>query len=333
MTQCYDRENAMITTVCRAIACVAMSTALAGTSFAQSSEPRIAIALFGPHPSLQQVSDGFQDALTEAGVTAEYDEGNVNFDRSLVPQFVNRLAAGDPDLMLTITTPMAQSAVQILANRDFPIVFAPVTDPVQAGLVGSWDAGAPLLTGVSNIPDLSASVEFMATLVPGMTRLGVLYNPGDDSDTAFARRLEEIAPGQGVEVVLIGVDNANDIPQRVTSARGRVDALFVPASSLLQPASPAIASAAQRIQMPVFSSNTQSVTEGLALATFAVDFYRIGERAGEIAARVLAGEDPATIAVAVPLPEDHMIRISQRQLDDLALTLPAALEGCDCVVD
>ena len=315
------------------LAGLAIGAALAVPATAQSTDPRLAIALFGPHPSLQQVSDGFKTALEAAGFTPTYDEGNVNFDRSLVPQFLNRLAAGDPDLMLTITTPMAQSARQILANRDFPIVFAPVTDPVQAGLVETWDAGAPMMTGVSNIPDLAATVDFMKTLVPGMTRLGILYNPGDDSDTAFANRLQTIAPELGVEVLLIGVDNTNDIPQRVTSARGRADALFVPASSLLQPASPAIASAAARISMPVFSSNTQSVGDGLALAAFAVDFYRIGERAGEIAARILGGEDPETIAIAVPAPEDHTIRISQRQMTALGLTLPASLDGCDCVVE
>lgn len=304
---------------------------LVSTSVWAQDAPRVAIALFGPHPSLQQVSDGFKNVVDKAGVNATYDEGNVNFDRSLVPQFLNRLAAGNPDLMLTITTPMAQSARQILANRDFPIVFAPVTDPVQAGLVDSWDAGGPLLAGVSNIPDLGATIEFMKTLVPDMRKLGVLYNPGDDSDTAFANQLKALGKDHEVSVVLIGVDNANDIPQRVISAKGRADALFVPASSLLQPASPAIASAAARISMPVFSSNTMSVTDGFALAAFAVDFYRIGEMAGAQAIRILNGEDPATMAVAIPKPEDHTIAISQRQLDALEINLPQELEGCDCV--
>src|SRR5699024_970266 len=146
-----------------------------------------------------------------------------------------------------------------------------VTDPVQSGLLESWDAGAPLMAGVSNIPDLDATIEFMQTLVPGMKRLGILYNTGDDSDTAFVRKLQEVAPGHDVELVLIGVENANDIPQRVTSARGKADALFVPASSLLQPAAPAIASTARRIALPVFGSNVPSVDEHHVLAAFAAD--------------------------------------------------------------
>jgi putative ABC transport system substrate-binding protein len=325
----------VLNNICRLMAGLVVGATVATMGAAQdaSKSPDIAIAQFGPHPSLEQVAEGFKASLTDAGLTPNYDEGNVNFDRSLVPQFLNRLAAGNPDLMLSITTPMAQSARQILSNRTFPIVFAPVTDPVQAGLVESWDAGAPLLTGVSNIPDLSATIDFMKTLLPEMSRLGILYNPGDDSDTAFAERLNDIAPAHGVEVLLIGVDNANDIPQRVSSARGRADALFIPASSLLQPASPAIASAASRISLPVFSSNTQAVDDGLALATFAADFYDIGKRAGDLAVRILSGEDPATIPIALPSADDHLMRVSQKQLDALGLILPEELQGCDCVAE
>jgi putative ABC transport system substrate-binding protein len=313
------------------LAALVLSSGMA-TAAANESK-KVAIALFGPHPSLQQVSDGFKASLDKSGLEVVYDEGNVNFDRSLVPQFLNRLAAGDPDLMLTITTPMTQSAKQILANRDFPIVFAPVTDPVQAGLLPSWDEGAPLLTGVSNIPDLGATLEFIKTLVPNTKSVGVMYNTGDDSDTAFASRLEALGPKHDVEIVLIGVENVNDIPQRVVSAKDKADALFIPASSLLQPALPAVASAAARISMPVFGSNTPTVNEGLVLAAFAVDFYRIGEKAGEVAADILKGADPAKIPVVVPKPEDHLMRISQRQLDALGMTLPEALKDCDCVVE
>lgn len=320
----------MLERTCR-LALVALALSASMTTTALAETKKVAIAMFGPHTSLQQVSDGFKASLAKTKLDIAYDEGNVNFDRSLVPQFLNRLAAASPELMLTVTTPMAQSAKRVLAQRSFPIVFAPVTDPVQAGLLDSWDHGAPLLAGVSNIPDFDATLEFMKTLLPDMKRLGILYNTGDDSDTAFLSRLEAAAPKHGVQVVRIGVDNVNDIPQRVTSARGRTDALFVPASSMLQPASPAIASSAARIAMPVFGSNTPTVDEGHMLAAFAVDFYRIGEKAGTLAGRLLQGEDPRNIAVQVPAAEDHVIRISQRRMDALGLKLPAALQGCNCV--
>lgn len=302
-----------------------------GIAHAQSG--KVAIALFGPHPSLQQAVDGFKEELAAEGVEATYDEGNVNFDRSLVPQLLNKLNAGDPDLMLTITTPMTQSAKQILASRDYPVVFAPVTDPVKAGLVPSWDHGAPLMVGASNIPDFEATVDFIEELLPDAKRLGILYNPGDDSDTSFVERLEPVVAAQGMELVKIGVDNVNDIATRVRSAQGRVDALFVPASSLLQPASAAIASAANPIGLPVFGSNTQTVDNHQMLGALSVDFHRVGMNAGKIAARLLKGEKAEDIAISVPSPEDHVARISAQRLKALGLTLPDSLKDCDCVAE
>jgi putative ABC transport system substrate-binding protein len=302
-------------------------------SSAHAQEAKIAIASFGPHPSLQAAIDGFKEEVAHEGVKVTYDEGNVNFDRSLAPQLLNRMAAAKPDLMLVITTPLTQTARQILSARTFPIVFAPVTDPVAAKLVPSWEHGDTLMTGASNMPDLGATVEVIKTLVPTAKRLGILYNPGDDSDVAFVTSLEAIAPAHGLELVKVGVDNANDIPPRVQSLQGRADALFIPASSLLQPASAAIASVANRIKLPVFNSNTETVANHQFLAAYAVDFHRVGANAGKIAVRILHGEKPADIAIARPVPADHELKISGQRLKDLGLSLPDSLKDCHCVVD
>ena len=197
-----------------------------------------------------------------------------------MPQFLNRLAASKPDLMLTVTTPMTQSARQILANRSFPIVFAPVTDPVAAKLVPSWDKGDALMTGASNLPDFDATCDFIKTLVPNAKRLGILYNPGDDSDVTFVSHLERTAPKHSLELVKVGIDNANDIPTRIQSLQGRADALFIPASSLLQPAGAAIAAASNRIKIPVFNSNTAQIRTHQMLAAYSVDWKKVGSNAG-----------------------------------------------------
>jgi len=313
------------------VAALAAITLYSGTVGAETR--KVAIALFGPHPSLQQTIDGFKEQLAADGVEVVYDEANVNFDRSLVPQMLNRLNAGNPDVMLAITTPIAQSARQILARRNYPIVFAPVTDPVKAGLVTSWDSSGPLLTSVSNIPDFDATLEFIDKLVPAFTRLGIVFNPGDDSDTAFVNGLVVASEAAGIELVEIGVENVNDIAQRVRSAHGRVDALFVPASSLLQPATPAIASAANAVGIPVFGSNTQSVDKHHFLAALSVDFQRVGVNAGKIAAALLAGANAETIPVSVPSRDDHVERISAKRMKALGLELPNSLKECGCVVD
>ncbi|MGE4334766.1 MAG: hypothetical protein AB7E55_02155, partial [Pigmentiphaga sp.] len=69
-----------------ALAAIALTAGMSATALADSK--KVAIAMFGPHPSLQQVSDGFKAVLEQSDLDIVYDEGNVNFDRSLVPQFL-----------------------------------------------------------------------------------------------------------------------------------------------------------------------------------------------------------------------------------------------------
>ncbi|MFZ0840742.1 MAG: ABC transporter substrate binding protein, partial [Xanthobacteraceae bacterium] len=165
----------------RAILCflsLACASAFAQPAPAPQGPPvKIAIANFGPHPQLRLLADNFKAAILAEGINAQFDEDHVNFDRTLVPQLLNKLASHDPDLMLTITTPLTQTAKQVLANRKFPIVFAPVTDPVRSKVLASWDHGDPLMVGASNMPDLDATCEFIKQILPQAKRLGILYNP------------------------------------------------------------------------------------------------------------------------------------------------------------
>ena len=317
------------------LAVAALLIAPAGPVQAQAKKSaRIAVALFGPHESLHQVVDGFKQELAARGISATYDEGNVNFDRSLVPQFLNRLAASNPDLMLTVTTPMSQSARQVLAGRRFPIVFAPVTDPVAAKLVPSWDKGDELMTGASNLPDLAATLEFIKALVPGTKRVGILFNPGDDSDVTFVARLDA-AGADSTGWNWSRSASTTRATSRYGSSRCRVaptPCSFRPRRCCSRP-EPAIAAAANRIKLPVFNSNTTQVRSHQMLAAYSVDWKKVGINAGAVAAEILNGKPPSDIPVRLPRPEDHEVVISGQRLKDLGLTLPASLKDCNCVIE
>ena len=48
---------------------------------------------------------------------------------------------------LTITTPVAQTAVRALQDPAIPVVFAAVQDPIVAGVTPNWRQGGPNMTG------------------------------------------------------------------------------------------------------------------------------------------------------------------------------------------
>lgn len=315
------------------LACVGLALAVASSMAAAQQSPKVAVALFGPHPTLHQLIAGFKAELARQGFTPTYDEGHVNFDRSLAPQLLQKLSAGNPDLMLTITTPLTQTAKQALATRKFPIVFGAVTDPVAAKLVPAWDKSDPLMTGGSNIPSMDATIGFIRQLMPNVKRLGFLYNPGDDADLSFLRNMEAAATTAGLQLVKVGVDNANDIPARVQSFQGRVDALMIPSSSLLIPAAPAIASVANRMKMPTFSPNTTNVAAHHFLGAMTVEYTALGTAVGKVAADILRGKKAGDIPVVMPTLAEHEMKLSGVRMKDLGIALPEALKNCNCVVN
>jgi len=315
-------------------AALALSLAVAPAVLAQTK--RVAIAGWGPHPTLNESIDGFKKGLSEEGFsggTVVFDETNVNFDAALIPQMLTRLAGAQPDLMATVATPVSAAARQQLRARTFPVVAFPIADPVHAKLVPSWTAGDKLMTASSVALDYPAVLDFFKTLLPGLRRLGVLFDTGDDSSKAALDGLEAAAAKAGVTVVAVGVDNPNELPQRVQSAVGRVDALFTVASGRIQQGMAAIAATADRARLPVITSIPQAVQQNYALAAFAVSFGQSGLAAGRIAGRILKGADAASVPPYRAKADEHKPIINSRKLEALGLKLPAALAACNCLVN
>ncbi|XSC47647.1 ABC transporter substrate-binding protein [Bradyrhizobium sp. RDT10] len=316
---------------------LAAAFAVAWVATASAEPKRVAIAGWGPHPTLNEAITGFKKGLVAEGFAegsgVVFDETNVNFDPSLIPQMLTRLAGAQPDLLATIATPVSVAARNQLRARTFPIVFLPIADPVHAKLVPSWDKGDKLITGASVALDYDALLGFFKKLLPNMKRLGLLYDTGDDSSKAAVDGLEAIAAKNGISMVRVGVDNPNELPQRVQSAVGQADALFTVASGRIQQGMAAIAATADRSKLPVITSIPQAVQQDYALAAFAVSFGQSGEAAGKIAGRILKGEDPAKIAPYRATAAEHVPLISARKLKALDMTQPASLADCKCVID
>lgn len=304
---------------------------------AQAQTKKVAIAGWGPHPTLDETIAGFKRGMAEEGFregqNLVYDESNVNFDRALVPQMLNKLASASPDLMVTIATPVSVMASQQLKSRSFPIVFTPIADPVHARLVSGWTAGEKRMTGSSVALDYEAVLKFFQSVVPGLKRLAVLYDTGDDSSTIALEGIEKVAAGRGIAIVKIGVDNPSELPQRVQLAQGRADAIYPVASGRIQQGGAVISATAERIKLPVLTTIPQMVQQHQALAALAVSFGQSGEAAGRMAARILKGADPQGIPAWKPAAADHVPMISAVRLKALGWPMPVALKDCRCTVE
>jgi len=303
----------------------------AGAGAAQAQPKLIAIANFGEHPALRAAVNGFKAEVLRQGFTegkdVAFDDQHINFDRTLIPQLLTNAAAKKPALIVAVTTPVAQSSIRVVTDKSIPIVFMSVVDPVVAKIVPSWERGSDTHTGATLYPDFNASLAFVRQLLPHAKRLGIPYNPGEDNDISNMKEMRMAAPKHGFGIAEVGIDSPNDIAQRLQSLQGKVDAVFVIQSNILQTSLPVIAAATQRMGVPAINTLDTPVRQHQFLAAHALSYERMGANAGRIAARILKGEKPAAIAPHRPGPEDYSIVISRKQLAQWKIEVPAALAG------
>ena len=126
----------------------------------------------------------------------------------------------------------------------------------------------------------------------------------------------------GLSVLAISIDQSRDIPVRMQEFKGKTDFIYVGTSGPIQPALPTVTSEALKMKIPVFNVEEQAVLDGLALASFGVDYKAVGRNAGKLVARLLNGADIKNLAPIYPKLEDHKCFINKKLAERFGITIP-----------
>ena len=109
---------------------------------------KIGVSQIVEHPALDDAKKGFEDAIKKSGLKVEFDDKNANKDMSAQTMIMQQFKNDKKDLVFAISTPTAQAAMAQI-DPATPIVFASVSDPAGAGLVGKSN-----ITGTSGVPEM-----------------------------------------------------------------------------------------------------------------------------------------------------------------------------------
>jgi putative tryptophan/tyrosine transport system substrate-binding protein len=293
-----------------------------------SKLPVVAIANYGPHASLEATIQGFKEQMILEGFienkTVRFDIADIGFDQALIPQMIARLKASKPKLMVVMATPVAQFAKGTIHN--IPLVYSVITDPVDAGLIIDKNMPDKNMTGASDMQDLESFIKFAQSMLPNAKRIGLLYATSDSNDAALLKMMRKTCSSLNVEVVAIPVEQSRDVPLRVQEFKGKVDLIYVGTSGPVQPTLPAIAAAALEMHIPVFNAESQAVRDGLALASYGVDYIAIGNNTAKLAAAILNGEDLSKLLPTYPTAAAHRGVVNQKIAKEFGAVVPAVVE-------
>jgi putative ABC transport system substrate-binding protein len=211
------------------------------------------------------------------------------------------------------------------ATSTIPIVFEVGSDPVQDGLVASFNRPGGNITGVSAInSELDPKrLGLLAELLPKSLRFGALV-PATTFDLTRVN-LQKAATSIGRQIKVIAAANSQEVDAAFTTfMQIGVEGLLIGAGSIIFGLRAQIATAAARYAIPaIYSDRTYTEVGGLmSYGTEAGDNFRL---AGIYIGRILKGEKPADLPVMRPVNFEFFINLQTARL--LRIEVPPTLLG------
>lgn len=255
----------------------------------------IGISQLAEHPALDAARRGFEDGLKELGIDANIVYQNAQGDIPTSLSIAQKFVKDGVDLIFAIATSAAQSAKQ--ATDEIPIVFSAVTDPVEAELVKSMDSPGGNITGTSDESPMDRQLKLFKEIDSSIKKVGIVFNTSEPNSQVQVKKAKELAATLGLEIVEVGINTINDIPQAVDSIIKKVDAIYTITDNMVASAINVVAEKAIENNMITVGAEESHVTGGI-LITDGISYYELGKQSAKIAKEILIdGKSPSVIPV------------------------------------
>ncbi len=216
-----------------------------------------------------------------------------------VEKMIAGVIASKPALIVA----QGNSAPQLAkANTGIPVVFGYSGDPIEAGLVESFNRPGRNMTGISYMAlDLVGKrMELTKEVLPAVKRVAVVASPTHPGDRAERRASEDAAAKLGLSLEyfeLRGADNFGTILPAIEKARAQAVVLF-PTQTVIGN-SERIAAWSAKARIPAVSGWAR-FAEGGNLMSYGPNLRTAMRRLAFFGDRVLKGTKPADLPVELP---------------------------------
>lgn len=315
----------------------AIVLSISGCSKANSTENSkdmitIGISQIIENPVLDLARDGFVDALNENGyedgknvkIDTQFAQGDMALTTTIAQNFVSQ----NKDLILAISTPSAQAALQ--STNKTPILFTAVTDPISAGLVKDLQSPEANITGTTDMVPMEKQLKLGKALFPNAKKVGVPYNTSEINSQVQVELAIKAAKTLELEIVEIPVTVSSEIEPALSGKISDVDFLFLPSDNLIASSMSIITKVALDNNVGTIGVDEPMVKNG-ALACEGLDYYKLGYQTGLMAIEIIEGKDVRNIPVSNI--EETELTINSEMAEKLGITLPQNISNKAVIVE
>jgi len=305
--------------------------ALLAASLAAEAQPskkvRIGYLSGNPPSDTKDAFDAFQTKLHALGYIegqnllfeARYADGR--YER--LPQLAADLVRLKVDVIFAYGTPGSLAAKN--ATRVIPIVFAPVSDPVLAGLVATLTRPGGNVTGVTlNNPELSAKrVSLLKEAVPAASRVVVLANPDFAPSPSLVAETRRGARVLGMQIQVLEIRQPQELAKAFgTMAAGKTHAVVILPDPMFIAERRRIVELAATSRISAMYHLRQFVEAG-GLMSYGADYVEAFQQGALLVDKILKGAKPADLPVEQPWRFPLVINLKTAKA--LGLTIPQPL--------
>ena len=305
--------------------CIAMLAGFAAcgtkTEANENKTYKVGVVQLVQHEALDQATKGFQDALKAAlGDKVTIEVKNASNDYNACSTIVNGFVSSNVDLIMANATPALQAAAQ--ATTTIPILGTSVTEYGVAldiqdfnGTVGGN------ISGTSDLAPLDKQVEMLLELFPDAKNVGLLYCSAEPNSKYQIDEVEKFLKAKGVNTARYPFSDSNDIAAVTTSAAASSDVIYIPTDNTAASSTGVIDGICRPKKVPVVAGE-EGICKGCGVATLSISYYELGKKTGEMAAKVLKGEeDISTMAIAYD--ENYQKKYNTEICKELGITPPS----------
>jgi putative ABC transport system substrate-binding protein len=317
-------------------------TLAASTAFAsrvanaqQRSGPPL-IAMLSPvsaeeaQPNLNAFREGLAGLGFEEGrnftLVARFGRG----DPDAIKTEANELVALKPDVIV------AGATVPVLAVRaattTIPVVMVGMGgDPEKLGLAKTLAHPGGNVTGnlfyaltaSGNVGTVGKRLSFLTELVPGLSRIGVMFNPDDEQDSLLSGQFPAAAAQLNVRLRNYLARSTEEVEKALVSMAGSDDAAFyVSGSPLLNTHRAMIAERILAMKRPAIGGVREQTAAGL-LVTYGASIPDNYRKAADYVVKIIRGTGPGDLPIQQAVKFDLIINLKTAAA--LGLTVPATL--------
>ena len=269
----------------------------------------------------------FRRGLEEVGyvegrnVTIEYRWADGHYDR--LPALATDLVRRGVNVIAATSTPTGLPAKR--ATTTIPIVFVTGSDPVEQGLVASFNRPGGNLTGATTLAvGLGQKrMELIHASLPKVATIALLVNPSGPNLTSVMREAQAAARALGVTLHVLHASAVGEVEPAVASVRKvPADALVIGTDTFFNSQSARLAELTVRHAVPATYQYREFAAAGglMSYGGSITDAYHV---AGVYTGRVLNGEKPADLPVQQSRKAELYVDVKTAKA--LGVTIPQSL--------